>query len=120
MGEIGWFEPSTAKALSIENSELCDSKAWARFAPIKSKIERACFLMTLGTSQGRATVAPRELDTLSLIVHSLSDPIVLNWVACGLTGMLMDLSGVAVQLCVWWVGWNVASSGYRWIYMVFY
>jgi len=98
MGEIGWFEPSTAKALSIENSELCDSKALARFEPINSKIERACFLMTLGTSQGRATVAPiSSLEYIELIVHSLSEPKVLNWVACGLWGMLMDLSGVAVQ-----------------------
>ena len=32
------------------------------------------------------------------IVHSLSEPKVLNWVACGLWGMSMDLSGVAEQL----------------------
>ncbi len=56
-------------AMKTENSELSDSKARARFAPRNSKIERACFLMTLGTSQGRATVAPiSSLEYIELIV----------------------------------------------------
>ncbi len=98
MGEIGWFELSTARRHVNRKFRTLFKQGFGSFCTHKIE-NRTCLLFDDPWYIARGkTVAPiRELEYIELIVHSLSEPKVLNWVACGLWGMLMDLSGVAEQ-----------------------